>query len=284
MLPSTVSEPPHHEASAGSSSYALGRDAEESVRLRNQSVELHPQSVALLDRITVPVGGSAIDLGCGPAGVLELLADRVGPSGRIVGLDSDPAHVEMARALMLEREIAAEIVQGNATATGLAPASFDVVHARTLLVNVPDPAAVVAEMARLARPGGFVLLQEPDLAGRICYPPIPEWDRLLEVFVEAFERDGADLHVGRRLPTLLREAGLVDVGVEARADIYPVGHTRRTIRADLARSLRPVILEQGLVDEAELDRLDGAVRSHLANPDVLVVPHLYFLAWGRRLS
>ena len=64
--------------------------------------------------------------------------------------------------------------------------------------------------------------------------------------------------------------------------MYPVGHSRRTIRADLARSLRRVILEQGLVGQAELDELDRAVRRHLDDPDVLVLPHLYFLAWGRK--
>lgn len=266
-----------------SSSYALGRDAAESERLLNQSVELHSQAVALLDRITMPLDGSAIDLGCGPAGVLELLRERVGPGGRVVGLDADPLHVDMARTRMVKRGLVdVEVVTGDARDTGFPSSSFDVVHARTLLVNIPDPTAVVAEMLRLAKPGGFVLLQEPDLVGGICYPPLPEWDRLLQVFALAFQRDGADLFIGRRLPTLLREAGLVEIGVEAHADMYPVGHSRRTIRADLARSLRHVILEQGLVGEAELDELDHAVRGHLDDPDVLVLPHLYFLAWGRK--
>jgi SAM-dependent methyltransferase len=273
----------HERDVQSSSSYALGRDAAESERLLKQSVELHPLAVALLDRISVPLGGSAIDLGCGPAGVLELLGERVGAGGRVVGLDADPVHVDMARRLVFERGLAAvEVVLGDARDSGFPSSSFDVVHARTLLVNIPDPAAVVAEMARLAKPGGYLLLQEPDLVGQICYPPLPEWDRLLQVFEVAFQRDGADLFIGRQLPRLLREAGLVEISVEAHADIYPLGHSRRTIRADLARSLRPVILEQGLVGEAELDELDRAVRRHFDDPNVLVLPHLYFLASGRK--
>jgi SAM-dependent methyltransferase len=273
----------HEVLARTGSSYALGRDAAESERLLNQTVELHSQAVALLDRITVPYDGSGIDLGCGPAGVLELVRERLGPGGRVVGLDADPVHVEMARTRMLERGLVdVEVVGGDARDTGFPSSSFDVVHARTLLVNIPDPAAVVAEMLRLAKPGGFVLVQEPDLVGGICYPPLPEWDRLVQVFAAAFQRDGADLFIGRRLPTLLREAGLVEIGVEARAEIYPVGHSRRTIRVDLARSLRQVILEQGMVGEAELGDLDRAVRRHLDDPDVLVLPHLYFMAWGRK--
>jgi SAM-dependent methyltransferase len=241
--------------------------------------------VALLDRIERTVGGSAIDLGCGPAGVLALLSEWVGPTGRVVGLDSDPAHVALARAFAQERGLTqVEIVHANASETGLPGSSFDLVHARTLLINLPDPAVVVTEMARLVKPGGHVLVQEPDLVARICYPPDPAWARMTELFNTVAQRGGADLYIGRRLPTLLREAGLVDIGVEARADIYPAGHTRRTILPDLTRSVRSIILEQGLLTEEELDDLDRAVRAHLDNPDVLVLPGLSFLAWSRKPS
>ena len=70
--------------------------------------------------------------------------------------------------------------------------------------------------------------------------------------------------------------------MEARAPVYPPGHSRRTIRADLVRAMRPQIVQMGLADEQELSELDGAVREHLADPEVLVMPHLVFLAWGRK--
>jgi len=265
------------------SAYALGRNPVETERLRRQALELEPEAAALVDRVDRPVGSSAIDLGCGPAGVLSLLAERVGPSGRVVGLDRDPAHVELARAFARERGLAnVEVVEGDAADTRLPAASFDLVHARTLLINLPDPAAVVAEMVRLVKPGGHVLVHEPDLAVRICFPPHPAWDRLTELFLTVAGRDGADLFVGRRLPTLLREAGLVDIGVEARAEIYPLGHSRRFVLPDLIEGLRPIIVEQGFAAEAELHDLDGEVRAHLDNPDVLILPGLGFLAWGRR--
>lgn len=271
------------KSSQTGSAYALGRSPFETERLRRQAEELEPDSAALLDRVKRSIGGSAIDLGCGPAGVLALLSEWVGPSGRVVGVDSDPAHVALAREFARERGLVqVEIVQADASQTGLPGSSFDLVHARTLLINLPDPAVVVSEMARLAKPGGYVLAQEPDLAARICYPPHPAWARMTELFNTVAQRDGADLGVGRRLPTLMREAGLVDIGVEALATIYPPGHTRRTILVDLVRSVRPIILKQGLVTEAELDELDGAVRAHLDNPDVLVMPGLSFQAWSRK--
>ncbi len=68
--------------------------------------------------------------------------------------------------------------------------------------------------------------------------------------------------------------------MEVRAGVYPAGHSRRTIRADLVRSMQPQIIEMGLADQQELDELDTAARKHFENSDVLVMPGLYFLAWG----
>jgi SAM-dependent methyltransferase len=173
-------------------------------------------------------------------------------------------------------------VAADARRTGLPSSSFDLVHARTLLVTVPEPAEVVAEMVRLARPDGWVASLEPDAEYSLCYPAHPAWARLCEIFRDAFSRNGADVLIGRRLTELYREAGLQDIGVEARAGIYRAGDTRRTVRLDLVRSMRPAILKLRLAGQRELDELDRVVREHLDDPRTLVMPHLSFLAWGRK--
>jgi len=268
---------------AATAVYALGRNSAESARLQRQSDELRPLSAELLDRVGLKRGQSAIDLGCGPSGIIQLLSERVSPGGRVVGVDADPVHVTMAREFADERGLRdVEIVAADARHTGLPAASFDLVHSRTLLVTIPEPQTVVAEMVRLATPGGWVASLEADTEYALCHPPHPAFDRVCELFDDAFRRNGADPFIGRRLPELYREAGLEDIGVEARAPIHPAGNTRRTVRLDLVRSMRPTILERGLADEQELDELDRAVREHLADPNTLIMPALYFLAWGRR--
>jgi ubiquinone/menaquinone biosynthesis C-methylase UbiE len=263
--------------------YALGRSGDESARLQRQADELTPESTSLLDRVGLRPGDRAIDLGCGPRGVIELLSERVSPGGSVVGLDAEPAHVAMASELVAKRGLPdVEVVAGDARHTGLPSDSFDLAHARTLLVNVPEPADVLAEMVRLIRPGGWVAGLEPDTELAICYPHHPAFDRLAEIFDVAFTRNGANRHIGRQMAELYRTAGLEEVAVQARAGVYPVGHSRRTIRADLVRAMRPQILEMGLADERELDQLDTAARQHLEDPDVVVMPSLMFLAWGRK--
>jgi ubiquinone/menaquinone biosynthesis C-methylase UbiE len=266
--------------------YALGADTDETARLRRQSEELQPEARTLLARLRelgLRPGQTAIDLGCGPRGILDLLAEAVGPGGRVVGLDADQAHVAAARQYAVSRGFAnVEVLAGDARHTGLPAESFDLVHTRTLLVTIPEPAEVVAEMVRLARPGGLVASQEADAEFSICYPPLPEWDRLWSLFQASFPRAGADLRLGRRLPELFREAGLADVGATVYASCYPAGHSRRTVIPDLVRSLHPVILGLGLAGERELADVDAAVRAHLADPRTLVMPHLLVTAWGRK--
>ena len=271
---------PHH---CGPGRRGPRRRAAAVSRVRRQTTELQPLAAELLDRVGAAEGQSAIDVGCGPRGILELLAERVGPRVRVVGLEVDPVHVAMARELVAERGLTnVEVIQADARNTGLPPASFDVAHARTVLVNVPDPEAVLAEMTRLVRAGGWVASLEPDVAVDLYHRANPAWDRLHQIFITAVQAVGADPFIGRRLPELFREAGLSDIGVRAHAELYPTGHTRRTIRLDLVRSMRPKIMALGIASEQELDDLDRAAREHLDDPHTLVLPHLFFLVWGRK--
>ncbi len=262
--------------------YALGSDLEERRRLQRQADELLALSSELLDHTRLGAGDSAIDLGCGPRGILDLLAAKVGPAGRVVGLDFDAASVALAQAYALEHGLSnVQVIKGDAGNTGLPDSSFDAVHARTLLINVPDPAAVVTEMVRLTRPDGAVAAMEPDIPLTVCYPRLEAWERMSQLFGQSYARDGADEAIGRRLSELFRNAGLVEIGSEARMTVYPPGHSRRTVRADLFRTLRGKIVARGMADAAEPDEIDRAVRTHLADPHTLIA-HTSFVAWGRK--
>jgi hypothetical protein len=77
--------------------YALGDSQPERARLGRQAAELHADSEVLLDRVGITHGWHAIDEGCGPEGILDLLAGRVGPGGWVTGLDVNPASAAAAR-------------------------------------------------------------------------------------------------------------------------------------------------------------------------------------------
>lgn len=263
--------------------YLLGHSDPEEQRLRRQAQELADETRWLLEQTGLAPGARALEIGCGPEGALLLLAERVGPSGAVVGLDVSPRSVALARALMRERGLAGvEVIEGDARATALPRASFDLVHARLVLINVPRPEEIVNEMIALARPGGVVACHEADYGTYRCDPPHPSWDRLLDVF-ESHSRDrGVDPLLGRRLYSALCAAGLVDVRVRPLIHAYPHGHPRRPILIDFIDNVRAGLLESGQIREDELDAHVQALRAHLARPDVMVISHLFFQVWGRR--
>jgi SAM-dependent methyltransferase len=263
--------------------YSLGHNPGESERLQRQADELFAQSAALVDRTALGPGGSCIDIGCGPRGILDLLAQRVGSQGRVVGVDADPNHVAMANQMAADRNLDwISVVQDDARHINLPSSSFDVVHGRTILITVPNPLELAVEMARLAKPGGWVIGLEPDVEPSICHPGHPAYERLGAMFPAVFSRNGADWKMGRRIAELYRAAGLIDIQVDTRAEVYPKGHSRRTIRIDLLRSMRPFIVELGLATEPELEGLFDEALAHLDDPDVIVMPSVNFLVSGRK--
>ncbi|MDC0713775.1 methyltransferase domain-containing protein [Stigmatella sp. ncwal1] len=267
----------------GTDFYLLGHESAEAQRLIRQAQELAGETSWLFDQLDIPVGARAIDLGCGPRGVLDQLSARVGPSGTVVGLDRGEDTLARARAFVAEQGLHnVELVQGDARATGQPPGSFDLVHARLVLVNVPRPEEIAREMVALARPGGAVASHEADYLPHRCDPPCPAWDRLFELF-QAHSRDhGVDLFVGSRSHRLLREAGLTDIQVRPLVSVYPKGHPRREIFVHFIQNVRTELLEAGRIEAKELDALMTELVAHLAREDVLVISHMFFQVWGRK--
>jgi ubiquinone/menaquinone biosynthesis C-methylase UbiE len=263
--------------------YLLGHSGDEELRLSRQAAELRHESARLFDRIGLGAGSRAIDLGCGPQGVLDLLSERVGPTGCVVGIDRNCQSVALARRFVADRGLEnVAVIQGDATATGLLGASFDLVHARLVLVNVPHVEAIVREMLRLARPGGVVASHEADYLSHFCDPPLRAWDRLFEIFKSYSYSSGIDLFVGRRTHRLFREAGLVDIEVNPVVHVYPHGHNRRAIFWQFLQNVREPILEQELIGESEFTDLTAELKEHLDRTETLVVSHLFFQVWGRK--
>jgi len=265
--------------------YVLGYRRAEQERLQRQAQELAHESAWLFDQIGVSAGARVVEIGCGPHGCLQLLSERVGPSGHVVGVERSEDAVDLARTLIKERGLTnVEVVCRDARSTELPRAAFDLTTARLVLVNIPDPEQVVAEAVALVRPGGWIAFHEADWIAHVCDPPSEAWNDLVDLFVAYSGQNGIDPFIGRKLPRLLREAGLEDVRVNPLIHVYPQGHGRRNILLDFVENLSQRILEQKLVGEREFNSMKAALRRHLDDPETLVVSHLFFQSWGRKPS
>jgi len=165
---------------------------------------------------------------------------------------------------------------------GLPHESFDVATARLVLLNIPEPERIVAEMVALVKRRGVVALHEADWGLRVCDPPLAAFDRLLQIFMDYATANGMDFFVGTRLPRMLRAAGLLDVQVNPIVHVFPLGNPMRTFLLQFAENLRDRIIAQGLISEAVFNELVAAWKLHIEDLTTLVLFPLYIQAWGRR--
>jgi hypothetical protein len=105
---------------------------------------------------------------------------------------------------------------------------------------------------------------------------------LVQLFVAYSTKNGIDPFIGRKLPRLLRNAGLIDVLANPLIHIYPPGDRRRNILLEFSENLSQRVVAEGLIEGGELGRLKAALAQHLDNPETLVVSHVFFQAWGRK--
>jgi ubiquinone/menaquinone biosynthesis C-methylase UbiE len=163
----------------------------------------------LLECMNLSPGARALDVGCGTGDDVLDMAQAVGPSGRIVGLDNSAAMLEEAkrRAAGLDN---VEFHLGEGTVLPFADGSFDAARADRTLMHVPDVRLALVEMIRVTRDGGRVVVFEVDFETAV----IDVEDRvlarkILHTWCDGF-RDG---WLGRRMPGLFADVGLKQIQV-----------------------------------------------------------------------
>lgn len=169
----------------------------------------------------ITAGAVVADVGCGPGAVAVLLAQRVEPDGRVVGVDSDPAALAAARRLA-EASGAGNVLFSHcdAAATELAPGTFDVVMMRHVLGHNGERQQVIVDHLRsLLRDGGCIYLVDSDLTGVRIHPPDPVLQDMWQRYLDFQVGRGNDVSAGLRLGELLRRAGLDLTGFRGRYDI-----------------------------------------------------------------
>lgn len=267
--------------------YVFGGDQNELVRLLAQAADLRPESEWLLDEISIGEGWRAADIGCGPIGVLDLLSQRVGATGQVIGIEREQRFAAMAEAEINKRRLSnTSIVLGDALDPQVEKGSFDLVHERLVLINMPvaNQLHLVTEMATLARPGGIVATESWDRASHVCYPDHPSWEVLNSAYREAVRATNGDGTSGRTLPSLLRSAGLSAIRTKVHVRAVEIGDPRRTHRLAILEVAKPKILGLGRFSESEFDQHRRALAGHLNDPDTLLIDQLFVQAWGTKIG
>ena len=209
--------------------YALARTPQEYERLRVQSRIWEAVTSRLLDQVGLARGASCLDAGCGPGETMRLMAQRVGPSGRVTGVDVDAALGAQAEAMLHDAgHRQCRFAPLDATADEPIPGGpFDLVYARLLLFHLPDRVAVLRRLWDAVAPGGHLLIQDYDMRSLAVLPALDSVDELVRVVLAAFSAAGCDVQTGVRLPELFARAAIgAPDGTDVSGRLEPLAQAR----------------------------------------------------------
>jgi 2-polyprenyl-3-methyl-5-hydroxy-6-metoxy-1,4-benzoquinol methylase len=190
--------------------YALARAPEEYERLRAQSQVWEAATGRVLEAVGLAPGHRCLDVGCGPGETMRLMAERVGRSGSVTGIDVDTDLGEAAIAMLHARghgqcRFAYADITTEDSAAG---ERFDLVYARLLLYHLPERVAVLRRLWDAVAPGGHLVIQDYDVRTVDVVPGLETVEEFRQVVLAAFGAAGCDVHIGSRLPNLFAQAGV----------------------------------------------------------------------------
>ncbi len=225
--------------------------------------------LARLAQITMPVkirsyeymhlapGQIVLDVGCGPGTDTLPLFKQVGPTGQVVGVDYDPAMIREADRRAAEAGFQERVRHTCATVPPIPfpDGTFDAVRCERVLQHIHNPELVLAEMVRVTRPGGWVVVADTDHSSLSLDCPDAqlldiEW-RMRRSRVELFNNALS----GRTLYRLFKQAGLCDITFELFSNAFT---NRQEVRyLAMLDQVEQFALEKGILSEGEIQTVNA---------------------------
>jgi SAM-dependent methyltransferase len=171
-------------------------------------------------------------------------------------------------------------VEACANATGLPPASFDLVYCRFLLIHLPEPERALAEMRALLKPGGILVCEDGDLTSAGSEPP-SVFDAFAELWGRLGPKRGVDFTLGRRLFQMVQAAGFAEPRVTFHQPVVARGDTKRLLELSVAEA-GPALIDAGLITAEELWRTLIEMWRLSTDGTVLAVMPRMTQVWARK--
>jgi len=261
--------------------YVIRGGIEGRERLRVLARVTYPTTAALLDRLGVEPGMTCLDAGCGGGDVTVELARRVAPEGRAVGVDIDEATLDVGRQEAAAAGVDNVELRVADIRTERCGSGFDLVYARFLLSHLGDPDATVTTLVEHLRPGGMLAVEDIDFDGSLTWPASAAFDRYSELYCAVVRARGGDPDIGKRLPVLLAETGLEEVGMHVVQPIGTAGEVK-LLNPITMENISDTVLRDGLASRAEIEAIVDELYRLAADPGTVTGLPRVVQAWGRR--
>ncbi|GEN10652.1 Methyltransferase domain-containing protein [Myxococcus fulvus] len=274
--------------SANPTKYQLGHSDEEMKRLEYQAGVFRPLTERLLRAAGLRPGMRVLDVGCGVGDVSFLIAELVGPSGEVVGIDGAALPLEWARRRAREQGLSQVRFEHHDLASLPRERPFDAVVERLVLVHQGEPLRFIHQMGEHLRPGGVLVCHEFDFTQQpVAYPPMPLLEQVSDWLTRAVRGMALRAQLGRELAALLREAGLQVEGGQSAGVLGVDGEedadSLRVFSAGI-RALLPAIERLGITraEDVGIDTLEQRLRDEARAANGLFVPFTMIGVWARR--
>jgi SAM-dependent methyltransferase len=236
-----------------------------------------PGTIRHLENCGTGEGWHCLEVGGGGGSIASWLADRVGPAGRVLVTDTDPRFMET-----LERPNL-EVRQHDIANDPLPEKSFDLVHARMVLLHVPERAKALRRMIAALKPGGWLVDEEFDSLSVPPDPTLNSGEVLLKThiaFSRFLEEHGVERRMGRLLCRRLRKYGLIAVGAEGSMAMWKWRSPGVSLMRANYEQVRGAMIDAGYITPQEFEEDIAA----LDEPAFMMPSPIMWTAWGRQAS
>jgi ubiquinone/menaquinone biosynthesis C-methylase UbiE len=265
--------------------YALGHSEHELQRLSRQAQAIEPFTHQLFKEAGINQGMRVLDVGCGSGDVAFLVANLVGQSGEVVGVDRERKAVDWANARARSRGTTnVKFIEGDPSEMEF-DQQFDAIVGRLVLMYYPDPVDALRKVIRHVRPGGLIVFQEVDLANARSVPVAPLYERSLTWIKQTLSASGARIYLGSELYRVFLDAGLS--GPSMRIDTLIGGGPQcpvYEIMSELVQSLFPAMekLKIASAGEVGMSTLAQRIRDEVVALKGVVLSAGFIGAWSRK--
>ena len=232
-------------------------------------------------------GMNVLDIGCGTGQVSFLVAELLDGSGQVTGIDIDKKSISMASAQAEElghtniHFMQLDLGELNADADFF-ETEFDAIVARRVFMYLPKPQEIIGKLSKLLKPNGLMVIQESDST---MVPKgltsMPLHDKVVKWMWDTVKREGADVHMGFNLPSILSNAGLVVDYIRAEPVIQGYGThypLHFIVRAMLTRMVRHGVATE---EEIDIETLEQRLQDERGDSTVYI-SDMAFGIWGHK--
>ncbi len=214
--------------------------------------DLHdPVTKRLLSEIGLAPGMTCAEIGVGEGSIVRHMSQTVGEGGKVAAIDINPRflgdvpdNVEVRRADIT-------------SAATFDENTYDIIHGRLIIFHIPDARPVLANLKRALKPGGVLLLEEPNLCIQMAMADDAETNaalaRVYQAWLAVYANMGLDPAIGLKLPGLFEDVGLGDVEYSTDAPITPGGSVFARMKAMALAHVRDAVLKTGIASASDVE-------------------------------